>query len=111
MSTALGYPGDPERNIQPQPPCWFISDDCPKLIEAMPQMIKDPDRPEEMLKVDYNEAQIGDDAVDSAGMGLQWMIGTSIKPDQVKLAEQVAAVRQKFASARRARETGRGLVL
>jgi hypothetical protein len=98
MSTALGYPGDPERNIQPQPPCWFISDDCPKLIEAMPQMIKDPDRPEEMLKVDYNEAQIGDDAVDSAGMGLQWMIGTSIKPDQVKLAEQVAAVRQKFAA-------------
>lgn len=98
MSQALGHPGDPERNISPQPPVWLISDACPKLIEAMPQMIKEEDHPEEMAKVDYNEAQIGDDPVDSAGMGLQWMIGSVVKPNAVKLEEQIQAVRQRFAA-------------
>jgi hypothetical protein len=75
---------------------WLISDRCAKLIEAIPSMIRDPDHPEQMLKVDWNEATIGDDPVDSAAMGLQWMIGTSVKPDAVKLEERVAAVRQQF---------------
>jgi hypothetical protein len=62
-------------------------------------MIRDePDRPEEMRKVDWNEATIGDDPVDSAGMGLQWMIGSTVKPDAVKLEEQFQAVRQQFAA-------------
>lgn len=98
MSQALGHPGDPERNIEQQPPIWLISDACPKLIEAMPQMIKDPDHPEEMLKVDFNEAQIGDDPVDSAGTGLQWMIGSTSTPDAVKLEEKLQATREQFAA-------------
>ena len=75
---------------------WLISDACPKLIEAIPSMIRDPDHPEEMLKIDWNEATIGDDPVDSAGMGLQWMIGTSVKPDAVKLEERIQGVREQF---------------
>ncbi len=51
-----------------------------------------------MAKMDWNEAQLGDDTVDSAGMGLQWMVGTVVKPDQVKLEEKLQAVRQQFAS-------------
>lgn len=97
VSNALGSPGDPEHNIAPQPPIWFISDACPKLIECIPEMIRDENNPEEMAKVDYNEAQIGDDPIDSAGTGLQWLIGTTMKPDRVKLDEQIAAVRQRFA--------------
>lgn len=77
---------------------WLISDRCPKLIESIPTMIRDPDKSEEMLKVDWNEATIGDDPVDSAGMGLQWMIGTTEKPDAVRLEEQFQAVRQQFAA-------------
>lgn len=75
---------------------WLISDACPKLIAAIPEMIRNPDHPEEMLKVDWNEATIGDDPVDSAGMGLQWMIGTAVKPDSVKLEEKIQAVREQF---------------
>jgi hypothetical protein len=75
---------------------WLISDACPKLIAAIPEMIRDPDHTEEMLKVDWNEATLGDDPVDSAQMGLQWMIGSAVKPDSVKLEERIAAVRQQF---------------
>jgi len=77
---------------------WLISDACPKLVEAIPAMINDETKPEEMLKVDWNEASVGDDPVDSAGMGLQWMIGSTVKPDTVKLEEQIQAVRQQFAA-------------
>jgi hypothetical protein len=77
---------------------WLISDRCPKLIAAIPEMIRDEDHSEEMAKLDWNEAQLGDDTVDSAGMGLQWMIGTTHKPDAVKLEEQMHAVRQRFAA-------------
>lgn len=76
---------------------WHISDRCTKLIEAIPTMIRDPDHTEEMLKVDWNEATIGDDPIDCAGVGLQWMIGTTVKPDAVKLEEQIQGIREKFA--------------
>lgn len=76
---------------------WLISDRCTKLIAAIPEMIRDEQNPEEMLKVDYNETQLGDDTVDSVGTGLQWMIGTVQKPDLVKLEEQMQEVRRKFA--------------
>ena len=76
---------------------WLISDRCAKLIEAIPTMIRDePDHPEEMRKIDWNEAQIGDDPIDSAGMGLQWMIGSTVKPDAVKREEAFQAVREQF---------------
>jgi hypothetical protein len=96
MSQLIGYPGDPERNIPAQPPKWFISERCPKLIAALPEMMRDPEHTEEMLKMDHSDAQIGDDPVDSAGMGLQWMVGSVSKPDAVKLEEQFHAIRQKF---------------
>lgn len=76
----------------------LISDACPKLIEAIPAMIRDEDKSEEMLKVDWNEASVGDDPVDSAQMLLQWMIGASVKPDRVKLEEHLQSVRQTFAA-------------
>lgn len=77
---------------------WLISDRCVRLIESIPTMIRDEDKPEEMLKKDWTEAEIGDDPVDSAGMGLQWMIGRTVKPDAVKLEEQLQSVRQQFAT-------------
>ncbi len=77
---------------------WVISDACPKLIESIPSMIRDPDKTEEMLKIDWNEATVGDDPVDSAAMGLQWMIGSAVKPDAVKLEEQIQSIRERFAA-------------
>jgi hypothetical protein len=98
MSQALGYPADPERGLLVQPPVWFISDRCTKLIEAIPEMIRDTDheKPEEMAKKDWSEGQIGDDPVDSAGSGLQWMLGRAVKPDSVKLEEKIQSVREQF---------------
>lgn len=98
MTNVLGHPGDVEAGILPQPPTWLISDRCTKLIESIPSMLFDEDKPEEMMKQDYDQETIGDDPVDSAQMGLQWMIGTVTKPDQVRLEEHLAAVRQQFAA-------------
>jgi hypothetical protein len=97
MSQALGYPADPERKLQAQAPVWFISNRCSKLIESIPLMIRDTDhsKPEEMAKKDWTEAEIGDDPVDSAGAGLQWMIGSSHKPREVELEERLHNSKQK----------------
>lgn len=78
---------------------WLISDACPKLIEALPTMIRDDDDPEEMLKMDFSEGSIGDDPIDSAGMGLQWLTRNSSKPRDVVLEEKLRSVRQSFAGA------------
>jgi phage terminase large subunit len=43
---------------------WLISDDCPELIECLPQLITDEARREDIRKVD------GDDAADAARYGL-----------------------------------------
>lgn len=63
----LGNPlGKPE--IAPQ---LEISDSCLKLIECLPEMQHDPNRPEDVLKVDIDEdGNGGDDPYDSAKYGL-----------------------------------------
>src|SRR2546427_463277 len=43
---------------------WLISDDCPELIECLPQLVTDEARGEDIRKVD------GDDAADAARYGL-----------------------------------------
>ena len=50
---------------------WEISSDCKKLIECLPTLIHDPDNPEDVLKVDQAEGQIGDDPYDDCRYGLQ----------------------------------------
>lgn len=75
---------------------WLISDRCTKLIESLPEMVRDVDHPEEMAKIDWTPSNVGDDPVDSAGTGLQWMVGSTSKPDSVKLEEQLQAVRERF---------------
>jgi phage terminase large subunit len=61
--TILKRLGDAERGI---PPTLFIGDNCPRLIECIPSLEHDPHRPEDVLKVDTDEAGIGgDDFYDS----------------------------------------------
>ena len=60
--------GDVERGIDPT---WFIFDTCPRLIECLPDMQHDPNRPEDVLKVDIDEdGNGGDDPYDAARYGL-----------------------------------------
>lgn len=76
---------------------WQISDDCPKLIECIPSLIRDPDSTEDVLKVDYAENHIGDDAYDAARMGLQYMLGASRKPEEEAVREYAATIEDPLA--------------
>lgn len=55
----------------PISPKWKVWATCPHLIETIPMLEHDPNRPEDVLKVDMDEDGIGgDDAYDSARYGL-----------------------------------------
>lgn len=60
--------GDEEAQIEPT---WFIFNRCVNLIQTIPTLMSDPNRPEDVLKVDANEeGEGGDDSYDSARYGL-----------------------------------------
>lgn len=60
--------GDPRNGIAPR---LFVTERCPKFIEAFPYLQRNPDRPEDVLKVDTDEnGEGGDDFPDGARYGL-----------------------------------------
>lgn len=69
-----------------------ISDACPKLIECLPNMIRDEDNTEDVLKVDYagNGVQLGDDPYDGLTMALQHMGQAGLVPVTVLAERKVA---------------------
>lgn len=86
---------------------WLISEDCPKLIECLPTLVRDMEKnSEDVLKVDYSENYVGDDPYDSARMGIQNMLSAPSKPKDVALAERMQQVTQSFATIRPQQETG-----
>ncbi|HEY6339331.1 MAG TPA: phage terminase large subunit [Candidatus Sulfotelmatobacter sp.] len=77
---------------------WTISrEGCPRLIECLPTLVRDMERnSEDVLKVDYSENYIGDDAADSARYGLQYMVQAPAKPLDLRIEEALAAVEEKL---------------
>jgi len=73
----------------------IISDDCKRLIECLPTLVRDPENTEDVMKMDFSENGIGDDTYDGWSMGLQHMLGTT-KPARAKMEEALQAVRQGF---------------
>jgi hypothetical protein len=71
---------------------WHVSEDCPRLIECIPSLVRDPKNTEDVLKVDYSTNQIGDDPYDCSRMGLQYMLGSSRKPTSELIREQAQAI-------------------
>jgi phage terminase large subunit len=71
---------------------WQITENCQHLIECLPSLIRDPKNTEDVLKVDYQENQIGDDPYDGAGMGLQFMCSNVKKPPEVVIQERAAMI-------------------
>ncbi len=71
--------GNPEAGIDPT---WFIWDTCPQLIETMPAMQHDPNRVEDVLKVDADpEGLNGDDPYDGSRYGIMeriYMLGDGV---------------------------------
>ena len=54
--------GDPSNGVAPR---LFIHERCARLVECLPSLQHDPNRPEDVLKVDADEDGIGgDDAAD-----------------------------------------------
>lgn len=71
---------------------WSISDNCGKLIECLPTLIRDEDDTETVLKVDWAEGDtIGDDPADSARYGLQYEFGDAVVPVSIAADRRVAA--------------------
>jgi hypothetical protein len=62
--------GEPQCGV---PPTLFIHQRCARLIETLPALQHDPNRPEDVLKVDADEDGVGgDDAADS----LRYLVAT-----------------------------------
>ena len=76
---------------------WVISQNCEKLIECIPTLVRDMEsNPEDVLKVDYSENSIGDDPADCARYGLQAMLGAAQKPMSVMRAEKLKDVAASY---------------
>lgn len=75
---------------------WKITRSCKKLIECLPTLVRDMQKnPEDVLKVDHSDTQIGDDAYDGCRYGLQNQISTARKPYEERVADRMAQAAQK----------------
>jgi hypothetical protein len=65
--------GDPSNGV---PPRLFIHERCARLAECLPSLQHDPNRPEDVLKVDADEDGVGgDDAADC----LRYLVATKAR--------------------------------
>jgi phage terminase large subunit len=70
--------GDPEAGIAPR---LFIHRRCGRLVETVPALQHDPNRPEDVLKVDAGEDGVGgDDAADA----LRYLVATKARTITVR---------------------------
>ena len=65
---------------------WLITENCEKLIDSLPTLIRDEKRPEDIKKVE------GDDEADSARYGLYSRLGAAKAPPEVRAAKLVENV-------------------
>ena len=62
--------GDPDNGVAPK---LFIHQRCGRLVETLPALQHDPNRPEDVLKVDADEDGVGgDDTADA----LRYLVAT-----------------------------------
>ena len=65
--------GDPDNGV---PARLFIHERCARLVECLPSLQHDPNRPEDVLKVDADEDGVGgDDAADC----LRYLVATKAR--------------------------------
>lgn len=75
---------------------WQISKSCEKLVACLPDMIRDEDNLEDVLKVDWNNSQLGDDPYDAARYGLKSYLAEGVVPAAIVAQERV----KEFAKSR-----------
>lgn len=69
-----------------------ILDSCPEIIRALPQMVRDEDNLEDVLKVDTK----ADDCYDAYSMGLFGELGSKERPQEERDKEKVAAAKDQM---------------
>lgn len=72
--------------------CWFISADCPELIEAIPMLMRDPKNLDDVQKTDKGRARIEQDVADDARYGIKSMLGVAHKPATVAMQERAMQI-------------------
>jgi hypothetical protein len=73
--------GDPANGV---PPRLFIHERCARLVECLPSLQHDPNRPEDVLKVNAGEDDVGgDDAADC----LRYLVATKVRGSDAEGAE------------------------
>jgi hypothetical protein len=73
-----------------------ISDECKHLIDELPSLVRDPENTEDVLKVDWSQNGIGDDAYDSASMGLANQLTGGSAPKAVQLENRMKEIRRQM---------------
>jgi hypothetical protein len=68
---------------------WIIDRDCVALIECIPTLTRDPDNPEDVLKVE------GDDPADSARYGLKSRLSPGQAPIEVRIEDRITALNER----------------
>jgi len=77
---------------------WKICrDTCPKLVQCLPTLIRDPNKLEDVLKVDATDGVLGDDAYDGARYGLKSYLRSREKPEEVKHQEKLQSMQDPHA--------------
>jgi hypothetical protein len=67
---------------------WFISDACPQLIEAIPQLMRSQEKLEDVVKTE----EMYDDIADCARYGLVMQLGTANMPFDAQVAERLSGI-------------------
>jgi phage terminase large subunit len=77
-------------------PQLLIADTCPRLVQCLPMMTRDPEKPEDCEKFDSNEdGEGGDDCADELRYGLKSYFGDSEVPREVQFQNLVAAAGER----------------
>jgi hypothetical protein len=64
---------------------WLIADNCERLIDCLPTLVRDPVNVEDVQKMD------GDDPGDSARYGLKSRLASARPPIEARVAERISA--------------------
>src|SRR5260370_11960842 len=64
---------------------WLIADNCERLIDCLPILVRDPVNVEDVQKMD------GDDPADSARYGLKSRLASARPPIEPRVAERISA--------------------
>jgi hypothetical protein len=67
---------------------WYISDACPQLIDAIPQLMRSEDSPEDVVKTE----EMYDDIADCARYGLVMQLGSGPMPFDAQVEERLSGI-------------------